>query len=77
MRHPHAEATYRVIPFEGTSFAVEVTIPDTNPTIVSEFATAAAAEKWIADHRERVATQPQGGRWYRRSTTPPTRPADR
>jgi hypothetical protein len=55
MRHPHAEATYRVISFEGTSFAVEVRIRDTHPTTVSKFATEAAAEKWMAEHRRRAA----------------------
>lgn len=77
MRHPHTEATYRIIPFEGTSFAVEVRIPDTQPTTVSKFATEAAAEKWIAEHRRRVALPAQIGRWHRRATTPSTRPADR
>jgi len=70
MRHPHADATYRVIPFGGSSFAVEVRIPDTHPTTVSEFATEAAAEDWIAEHRRRVAAQPQAGRWHRRATLP-------
>jgi hypothetical protein len=76
MRHPHAEASYRIIPFEGTFFAVEVRVPDTHPTTVSKFSTEAAAEKWIAEHRHRVALPIQGC-WYRRTTTPSTRPADR
>lgn len=77
MRHPHAEATYRVIPFEGTCFAVEVRIPNAHPTTVSEFATEEAAEKWIAEHRRRVALPTQLRGWYSRATTSPTRPADR
>jgi len=53
--HPHAEATYRVISLPGGSFGVEVTIPDTYPTKVSGFATKAAAQAWIAQHKRRVA----------------------
>jgi hypothetical protein len=71
MRHPHSEATYRVVPFDDTAFAVEVTIPDTNPTRVSPFATESDAEDWIADHKRRVETQAQTGRWHRRSATRP------
>ena len=64
--HPHAEATYRVVPFENGDFAVEVTIPDSHPTKVSRFATQAEAEAWIAEHRRRVEAQGQGGRWFRK-----------
>jgi hypothetical protein len=35
--HPHAEATYRVIPSGDGAFAVEVTIPETYPATVSPF----------------------------------------
>ena len=52
--HPHAEATYRVIPLDDGSFGVEVSIPETFPTTVSKFATAADAETWIAQHKSRV-----------------------
>jgi len=65
--HPHAEAVYRVITAGDGSFAVEVTIPDSNPTTVRPFATEADAEAWIADHRRRVETQAQSGRWFRGS----------
>jgi hypothetical protein len=65
--HPHAEATYRVVPSEDGSFAVEVAIPDSHPTKVSPFATQAKAEEWIADHRRRVEAQGQGGRWFRKA----------
>jgi hypothetical protein len=46
--HPHAEATYRVIPIEDGAFAVEVSIPETHPAKVSPFATEADAEAWVA-----------------------------
>ncbi len=65
--HPHAEATYRVIPFEGDCFAVEVNIPDTQPTTVSKFATKADAEAWITKHRDRVQTEAQTRRRFGRS----------
>jgi hypothetical protein len=41
--HPHAEATYRVIPIDDVSFAVEVSIPESFPATVSPFATEADA----------------------------------
>ena len=66
--HPHAEATYRVIPFENGSFGVEVSIPDSHPTRVSMFKTEADAEAWIAEHRRQVKSQTQSGRQLRRSS---------
>jgi hypothetical protein len=64
--HPHADATYRVIPFDNGAFAVEVSIPDSQPTRVSMFKTEADAEAWIAEHRRRVQSQTQSSRWFRR-----------
>jgi hypothetical protein len=57
--HPHAEATYRVIPLDDGSFGVEVNIPDTYPTTVSKFATETDAEAWITEHQRRVQSQPR------------------
>ena len=68
--HPHAEATYRVIPFDNGAFGVEVSIPDSHPTRVSMFNTEADAEAWIAEHRRRVESQTQSGRQFRRSIRP-------
>jgi hypothetical protein len=65
--HPHDEASYRVIPFDGGRFAVEVSIPGSHPTKVSPFATEADAEAWIAKHLIQVQTQSQSGRWFRRA----------
>jgi hypothetical protein len=65
--HPHAEATYRVIPTDDGAFAVEVSIPETHPATVSPFATEADAEAWITEHRCRVQSQNQSGRWFRSS----------
>jgi hypothetical protein len=64
--HPHAEATYRVIPLDDGSFGVEVNIPGSHPTTVSMFKTEADAETWIDDHRRRVSAQTGSGRWFRR-----------
>jgi hypothetical protein len=65
--HPHAEATYRVIPVDNGSFGVEVSIPDSLPTRVSTFKTEADAEAWIAEHRRRVQSQTPSRHQFRRS----------
>jgi hypothetical protein len=64
--HPHAEATYRVVPLTSGAFGVEVTIPDRSPTTVSSFETEAAAEEWIVKTKERVETEGASGKWFRR-----------
>jgi len=65
--HPHAEATYRVIPFDDGLFAIEVSIPDSYPTKISPFASKADAEAWIVDHQRRIEAQMQPGGWSRRT----------
>ena len=67
-RHPHAEAQYRILRREAMGYAVEVTIPDMNPTTVTGFATQQDAASWIAGHRQRVASGPLRMRWRRPST---------
>ena len=69
-RHPHAEASYRVIPFDNGLFGVEVSIPDSHPTRVSTFKTKADAEAWITEHRRRVAAQTESSRRFRKSSGP-------
>jgi hypothetical protein len=64
--HPHAEATYRVVPLTGGAFGVEVAIPDRSPTTVSSFDTEAAAEAWITRTKERVASEGESGKWFKR-----------
>ena len=64
--HPHADARYRVISLPGGSFGVEVSIPDSFPTTVSEFATEADAEAWIVTHKRRVETDKPGSGWFRK-----------
>jgi hypothetical protein len=54
--HPHALATYRLITQPDGTFAVEVTIPDTQPTKVTGFDTQEKAEAWIERHKENIAT---------------------
>jgi hypothetical protein len=54
-RHPHSDATYRIVRQTDLTFGVEVTIPDTQPTTVTSFASEADAERWIAKHKDEVA----------------------
>jgi hypothetical protein len=68
--HPHAEATYRVIPLGDGGFGVEVSIPESCPTTVTRFASEADAEAWIAHHRDQVNAEGQSGRWFRRTSRP-------
>jgi hypothetical protein len=65
--HPHAEATYRVVALakEGR-FGVEVVIPDTHPTTITEFATEVEAEGWIARHKRQVEANASSGSTFRR-----------
>src|SRR6266851_667022 len=60
--HPHAEATYRIVtlPKEG-AFGVEVVIPESLPTTVTEFATEAEAAAWIARHKTQVVEDASSG----------------
>ena len=67
--HPHADATYRVIAFADGAFAVEVSIPETYPAKVSPFATKADAEAWITEHRRRVQSENERGRWFRSASS--------
>ena len=53
--HPHAGATYQIVQQLDGSFGVEVTIPDTYPTMVTGFSTEAAAAAWATKHKEEVA----------------------
>jgi hypothetical protein len=63
--HPHAEASYKVVAFEDGTFGVEVSIPDSSPTIVTKFASEQDAEAWITAHRHRVQSQAESGYWLR------------
>jgi hypothetical protein len=67
-RHPHADATYRVFDRSDGTFGVEVTIPDTQPTMVTSFATKDKAKAWIAAHKRRVACSAslRGRFWLRK-----------
>ncbi|HZU90223.1 MAG TPA: hypothetical protein VE993_13285 [Stellaceae bacterium] len=69
--HPHTGASYRILPRDDGAFAVEVTIPDSNPTTVSSFATKADAEAWIDQHRRRIESQAVSGRWFRKHDARP------
>ena len=62
--HPHAEATYRVVSISGGGYAVEVSIPFSQPARVSKFATQEAADAWITSTQQRVDTETAAGRWF-------------
>ena len=62
-----ALATYDILPQENGTFGIRVTVPETAPTLVTSFATEAAAEAWIAAHKERVANPPFRKKWRKRT----------
>jgi len=62
--HPHAESSYQLIALKDGKFAVEVTIPEREPTKVTGFATQVAAEAWIERHKQQVTS----GTIYRRGS---------
>jgi hypothetical protein len=64
--HPHAEASYEVVALAAGGFGVKVSIPDSHPTMVTAFATAEAAEAWIASHKASIQTQTTPGTIFRR-----------
>jgi len=64
-QHPHADATYRVVPQDDRTFGVEVTVSETHPTMVTSFATEGDAETWIADHKRRIKERVTRTRWGR------------
>jgi len=68
--HPHAEATYRIVPLDGETFGVEVTIPGTSPTTVSSFDNETEAAAWIARNQNRVQSEITEKRWFHK---PPRR----
>ena len=65
--HPHAEATYRIVPLKDGAFGVEVVIPGTSPTTVTSFATEADAEVWITRHKSQVQSDGSFGPRFRRN----------
>ena len=53
-KHPHADATYRIVAQNDRAYGVEVSIPESSPTMVTRFATEQDAQRWIAEHRRRA-----------------------
>ena len=45
--HPHAGATFRVVPPEDLTFGVEVQVPGSFQAMVTSFVTEEAAEGWL------------------------------
>jgi hypothetical protein len=56
--HPHAEATYTVVPLEDGTFGVQVAIPETYPTTVKPFATARTTPGPGSSHKVRSKPAP-------------------
>ena len=65
--HPHAEAVYDVVSLDADGFGVKVSIPDTNPTMVSGLDTKDAVEAGLALHKSRVRAQSQPRTIFRKS----------
>ena len=53
-KHPHADATYRIVPQKDMAYGVEVSVPDSSPAMVTSFATEQEAEAWIVEHKRRA-----------------------
>jgi hypothetical protein len=69
-KHPHADATYRVVRTADGAYGVEVVIPDSSPALVTRFATKDVAEAWIAEHKRQVESGPIGLRGRKPTKTP-------
>jgi len=54
IKNRNSDATFRIFCRDDASFAIEVEVPDSPPTIVSSFDTAQAAELWIEAFKKRV-----------------------
>ena len=67
--HPHAAASYRVVPQKDFTFGVEVVVPGSLPALVTSFDTEQIAEAWITDHKRRVEENAPRGFMRRNSRT--------
>jgi hypothetical protein len=56
-RHPYADAKYKVYALSEGAFGVKVVIPDAFPASVTKFHSRAAANRWIASHKQAVERQ--------------------
>ncbi len=57
-RHPHADATYRIVRQKDRAYGVEVAIPACSPAMVTSFTTQETAEAWIAEHKRQAESGP-------------------
>jgi hypothetical protein len=65
--HPHADASYRVVPQKDMTYGVEVAVPGSYPALVTSFATEQKAEAWITEHKRQITENA----FYRRYRSPP------
>jgi hypothetical protein len=68
-----SDYNYQIFQRSDESYEVEVSGADSNPTTVSSFASLAAAEIWVEQHKT-YRTKPNLQDWYYRLTSR-TRPA--
>jgi hypothetical protein len=58
----NAEATFRILPQDDQTYAIEVSVPDSSPTLVRSFSSEQAAEAWVAGFKSRVESGVSYGR---------------
>jgi hypothetical protein len=68
--HPHADATYSIVPQKDMTCGVEASIPGTHPALVTGLATEQDAAAWIEKHKQRVLTPSTGRKMFQRSRIP-------
>ncbi|HTJ64155.1 MAG TPA: hypothetical protein VL899_10115 [Alphaproteobacteria bacterium] len=66
IKNRNSEAIFSIFSRDDSSYAIEVVIPESNPTTVTGFASREAAEGWIASYKERLeAAEARGNRPFR------------
>jgi len=63
---PTEPTGFRIFLQNDSTYAIEVTIPGSFPTIIKSFATEALAEAWISSYRERLLAKATRKSWGRR-----------
>jgi len=60
------EVSYRIVERQDKTFAVEVSVTDTNPTLVTPFQTSDGAQAWIDKHIAARAERSTKKSWRQR-----------
>ncbi len=61
----NSEATFRIFLQDDQTYAIEVIIPEAQPTKITSFPSVEKAEEWVASYRERLEAGPQKRRFTR------------